>query len=157
VRWPWVSREVLTAKDELIAHLREEVALLRANPTPVQVRLDIPDGLIVTQPAVLRRAVRRPEQAPEPKIDFANLDENDPVHLAALANRELGPAPNKYVLRQFVRQAKVQILAAKAAKMRPQEQPETVEKTEMPDMIREMIQQADAGNAAALAELVEKG
>src|SRR5579863_2297529 len=143
--WPWVSREVLTAKDETIALLRAENERLLArldNPAPVQVHVDLPEGLIVTQPAIIRRA-RKPEsdQPPEPKIDYANIDENDPAQMGVLALKELGPTPNKYLLRQFLRQARVQIRAARDAKHRPQTPSETVKDGDVPDAIRQMIQQ----------------
>jgi hypothetical protein len=157
-KWPWVSREVLTAKDELIAHLREEISLLRANPVPMNVHVDLPEGMVLTQPAVMRR--RRPDQQEKPAeqpIDYANIDENDPLQMAVLATRELGPTPNKYVLNQFLRQARVQIAAAREAKQRPVEPAQVVAPKEMPDAIRQMIQMADSGNASALAELTTKG
>lgn len=158
-RWPWVSRgafeAMLDAKNEVIRYQRERIKELEQRPpAPAAITVQLPPELMVEQPAQVRRKPRE-EREEKPRIDYANLDENDPHTLAYLAKEQLGTRFNSYQLRQAVHQIRTQIVAARAARERPREvEPESNE--EVPDRIRQMLDAAVRGDSVALAQLSER-
>src|ERR1700744_2607676 len=112
--------EVLRAKDETIALLREQIA--HSRETPVQVSVPLPPDFAVVQPAIVPDGKARPKRERQPKpdpVDFSTIDPNDAIQMAALAKRYLGREPyNAWELKQIVRNLRRQISAAKANKAR---------------------------------------
>jgi hypothetical protein len=128
LRFPWVSREmhqeVVAAKDQLIASLREQIAALgKRLDAPVAVTVELPKDFAVIQPAVVDAPGRRRKQPTSPvsPIDYAEVNENDPVQLQTLVNYHLGERAgkaNRWEKRQILDGILVKISAARGDKMR---------------------------------------
>ena len=124
MEWPWVSREhhreVIAAKDALIAMLEAQNAILAVRlEEPIKVSVNMPDDLMMMQPAVVRRRRQDQDEKPVQKpIDWGNLDENDPAVLAKLAADELGRPVTPYILSQTIGRIKAQIRTAKIERKR---------------------------------------
>ena len=172
MRFPWVSRgqyeDVVAAKDETIAFLKEQYAALAVRlDAPLNVSVSLPEGFAVQMPAVVgRRPKRQQDQdAQRPaagvkEIDWANVNENDNEAVARIAAQELGEVVPPHVLARTVQQIKMNIRTARAEKLRksltegkvgtvsrPQTEEEAIEQgaAYVPSEIRKLVESAERG------------
>lgn len=109
-RLPWVSRgmhmEVIAAKNEVIFQLQRQVASLEEllkNPTPIQVKVEMPVPSPVEVPHLMRRAKTRTEEKEDPQdTDWSRVDLTNAEQMARLAIQEHGGRiPPQHVLSRW--------------------------------------------------------
>lgn len=171
MRWPWISRgqynDVLAAKNEIIAVLKEQIAALDQRlSAPIAVSVTLPEGFAVQMPAVVGRRTKRPQDqnAPSPagvkEIDWANIDPNDHEAIARIAAQEHGEIVPPHVLARTVANIKMNIRTARAQKLRqsltegkvgtvarPLTEEEAIEQGSdyVPSKIRKLVDSAEKG------------
>lgn len=171
MRWPWISREqyndVLAAKNEIIAVLKEQItALDQRLSSPIAVSVNLPEGFAVQMPAVVGRRPKRPQDSnvPSPagvkEVDWASVDPNDNKEIARLAANELGTMVTPHVLAQTVARIKMNIRSAREDKLRraltegkvgtvsrPLTEEEAIEQGAeyVPSDIRKLVESAERG------------
>lgn len=167
----WVSRgqydAVLAAKDEIIAVLKAQIAVLdQRMSTPISVSVNLPEGFAVQMPAVVGRRPKRQQDtnAPSPagvkEVDWANVDPNDNEALARIAADELGTVVAPHILAQTVARIRTNIRTARAQKLRqsltegkvgtvsrPLTEEEAIEQGSeyVPSEIRKLVESAERG------------
>ena len=90
--------DVVAAKDETIAFLKEQYAALAVRlEAPINVSVSLPEGFAVQMPAVVGTRPKRQQdqdtQRPAAGVkepDWANVDPNDNEAIARIAAQELG-------------------------------------------------------------------
>ena len=125
-RWPWVSRgmhlEVLAAKNEVIHQLQRHVASLEElikNPAPVEVKVDFVQN--VPPPFVRRIREKKPDdslETPVAPVDWATVNDNDPVQMARLAAEEFGRRLSPHELSEWLRRTKSHIKQVRLEKLK---------------------------------------
>lgn len=169
--FPWVSRgqydAVLAAKDEIIAVLKAQIAVLDHRlSVPIAVSVNLPEGFAVQMPAVVGRRPKRQQDANAPspagvkEVDWANVDPNDNEALARIAANELGTVVAPHILAQTVARIRTNIRTARAQKLRqsltegkvgtvsrPLTEDEAIEQGSeyVPSEIRKLVESAERG------------
>jgi hypothetical protein len=163
----FVSREhhsdVCAGYERVIVALRAQIAMLEKRlEQPIPVTVVLPKDFAVIAPAVVQNQRRKKKQQDAdvlpaaPTYNLADLDENDNLTLTTVALAKYGRRHhNAYELSQWVRGIKTEILAAKAAKRRREQQ----EANEPAPKMEEL--QADStvapAHIVALVEEAERG
>lgn len=117
MKWfPWISREhheaVIAGKDALIRSLECQNAVLAERlAEPVKVTVEFPERLSAPKAPESPAKEKMPRKAKAlPEIDFATLDERDPIQMSALAAQEFGDKlPSPYILQRWYSQVRAQI------------------------------------------------
>ena len=158
--------EVVAAKDELIRTLLAQNAVLAVRlEEPIGVTVKLPDGFALVQPAIVRTKARPtrledPDQPEQDIIDYSNADENDPVVIAKIAAREMGPGPhNAYALGQVVNRIRTHIREARSKKLRDSQTAGnvgTIHTTEPPEVPQPYIPKPHAEDKVQIPDFVQK-
>jgi len=155
MRWLWISREhhreVIAAKDALIASLEAQNAILgKRLAEPVAITVQMPENFALLQPAIVRRK-KEPVAGTEPakvpvEVDWANVDPDNPFVMAQLAAQEYGRMVSPIELAEWTARVRRQIRAAKEQGIRTPQIPQagTLETKPVPPHITEMIERAEA-------------
>lgn len=168
---PWVNRgqydAVLAAKDEMIAVLKAQIAVLDQRlSAPISVSVNLPEGFAVQMPAVVGRRKKQLQDADSKhivgvkEVDWANVDPNDNEALARIAADELGTVVAPHILAQTVARIRTNIRTARAQKLRqsltegkvgtvsrPLTEGEAIEQGSeyVPSEIRKLVESAERG------------
>lgn len=119
MRLPWISREhyeaVLSAKDALIRTLEvQNAALLNRMSQDIHIDLKMPET-----PRGAREEVPESSRVPRRrtlKIDWTQINEDDPEELAKIAAAEIGTHVSPYALSRYVSSLRANIKRAKLAR-----------------------------------------
>lgn len=159
--FPWVSREmhaaVVAAKDQYISSLEGQIAALEKRlDSPIAVTVELPKDFAVIQKAVVEQTSCRRKKTAQPgqlaPIDYAAVNEKDPLQLATLVNYHLGERAehaNRYERRHALQSVLVKIREAreenarKAMLARRPQEPEAV--SDAPQHIKDLVAAAEKG------------